>query len=415
MKIYFLTTECAYSAKNRGSKKRGGSPGSTEIKVSQKFVLTAMLFLGPVLFFPSTAAMGQPEVAQQPRRPKLIVGTIIAPPYSIQGEDGTWSGITVDLWKEIATLMHVDYEFKKENQLKDLLSELKNGTVDIAATGISITAEREKEFDFSDPYLAAAEAVAVNADQQPNMLQVFRSTFVNRTLITLFLFALALPVCGAAALWILEHKGDSEHYSGRTRKAFGRSLFWSTMVLSGKEFPKSIGWSTVSPATFGGRLFGVMWMVMGILLISLFTATAASLLTSKQMQGAIHDQDDLYHVSVCTVANSVGHEYLKHHGIKCKFLYSNAADMLKAVADHKCDAAVFNRHIMVYCVRKLYLNKIDVLHFALRQDFLAIPMRTKYPLKESINDALLGIIESKKWQEIVGTYLGDDWVNAGAT
>ena len=377
--------------------------------MGQKCLLIS-LFLVLLLSMQSASALG-PEVAGQPVRQKLIVGVMSTPPYSMKDEDGNWSGITVDLWKEIATAIDVDYQFK-EVDLKGLLSGLEDGTIDVGASGVSITSAREDQIDFSDPYLATVEAVAVNTDQQPNLVQLFRSTFLNWTTLRFLILVLILPLAGAAVLWILEHKGDSEHYSGKTKKAFGRSLFWSTIVLAGKEFPKSIGWSIFAPATFAGRLFGVLWMVVGIMLISLFTATVASLLTTKQLEGIVHDPDDLLHVTVGTVANSVGYEYLKHRRIKCNHLYSGAAEMLQALSDHKCDAVVFNRHIMVYYARNMYLNKIDVLHFPLRQDFLAIPLRTGSPMKESINRALLHLVEGKKWQTIVSTYLGNDWANS---
>src|SRR5277367_5138583 len=131
--------------------------------MGRKCVLRLMLILALVLSSNSTSAMGQPEGAGQGVKQKLVVGVISTPPYSIQDDDGTWSGITVDLWKEIAGIIGVDYVFKKEENLKSLLKELKDGSLDVVATGVSITKEREKEFDFSDPYLAAIEAVAVNA------------------------------------------------------------------------------------------------------------------------------------------------------------------------------------------------------------------------------------------------------------
>jgi len=329
----------------------------------------------------------------------------------MQNDDGTWSGITVDLWKEIAPSIGVDYEFRKFK--KGFMGDLEDRTVDVAATGVSVTADREKKIDFSDSYLSVTEAVAVNADQQPSLLQVLRTTFVNWTLLTPILLILGLTMVGAAILWILEQKGDSEHYKGRSRKAFGESLFWSTMVLTGRELPKSTGWTTTPPTTLSGRVFGVIWMLVGIMLITLITASIASVLTSKQLQGLIHDPDDLRHVTVGTVSESVGYEYLKHRGIKPQ-VYPGTKKMLEALAAHKFDAAVFNRHMMVYYSRNQYLNKIVVLHIPLKQDFLALPLQAKSPWKEKINEALLDVIETKKWQDIVSNYLGNDWANAGS-
>ena len=345
---------------------------------------------------------------------KLTVAVLPLPPYSMQDEDGNWEGITVDLWKEIARITGTAYEFKKYD-VKGLTQGQKSGEIEIAATGLSITSQREKVFDFSDPYMAATEAVAINSDEQPNLLQVMRSTLLNWTMLSFILLLVLTAFAGAFVLWLLERKGESDHYKGKNPRAFARSLFWSTMVMSGREFPKAVGWSTVSPTTFAGRLFAIFWMMFGIALVSIMTAATAFVLTSRQLQGMVHDADDLRHVKVGTVELSVGDEYLKHLKIKCDRSYQTPQALLQALADHKIDAAVYNRHVMVYFTRKMFANKITVLTIPLRQDYLAIPMRTGFPLKEQINQALEEIIESKKWQEIVSNYLGNDWINSSAT
>jgi ABC-type amino acid transport substrate-binding protein len=286
------------------------------------------------------------------------------------------------------------------------------------------------KFDFSAPYLSANEVVAVRADQQPSLFQVFRTAFLNWSLLVLFLFIVVIMIAGSAVLWLLEHKGDSApirdrwgsdsvfllpdrksnaaHYAGKDRRSFGRSLFWSTMVLSGRDLPKAIGWSTVSPATFAGRLFGIIWMIVGIMLTSIFTATAASVLTSRQLQSIVNSPDDLRRVKVGTVSDSVAHEYLKHQQIKCNNLYPGPLQMLKGLTDHQYDAAVYNSQIMSYYARTAFTNKIVVLRFSLRQDFLAIPMRPGSNLRKPINEAMLQVLESKEWQTILARYLGND-------
>lgn len=376
-----------------------------------KRALRYPLFLVLLASLSLSSAVGQNKPGQQNEHRKLIVGVMSAPPYSIKDEDGTWTGITIDLWKEIALDINVDYEFK-ELSMSGVLSGLADGSLDLAATGLSITAEREEKFDFSDPYLAAIEAVAVNADQQPAPLRLLRNVILNWTVLGFILFVLALTTFGASVLWLLEHKGESDHYAGKTKQAFGKSMFWSTMVLCGREFPKAIGWSTVSPSTTPGKFFGIFWMTVGIMLISLFTATMASVLTSKELQGLIRDANDLHHVNVGTIKSSVAEDLLRTRHIRCNHLYNSPQEMMDALAQHKVDAVVYNRHIMIYYARTMYPNKIEVLRFPLRQDFLGIPMRTASPLKEKINSCMMQILENKTWNKIVSNYLGNDWTNA---
>jgi len=50
-------------------------------------------------------------IAQQELMPKskLIVGTKEAPPFSMKSNDGTWKGISIDLWRKIANEMKLEF------------------------------------------------------------------------------------------------------------------------------------------------------------------------------------------------------------------------------------------------------------------------------------------------------------------
>ena len=48
----------------------------------------------------------------------------------------------------------------------NVLSSLQSGKADLAISGISVTAERKKTFDFSDPYYETQNAIIVRKDQE---------------------------------------------------------------------------------------------------------------------------------------------------------------------------------------------------------------------------------------------------------
>jgi polar amino acid transport system substrate-binding protein len=395
--------------------------------------------------------VGKSEQASssQPAKRKLLVGVMDGPPWSMQDDDGHWSGISIDLWREIAQILDVDYEFKKYD-LDGVQNAVEHGDIDVSATGLAITSERDARFDFSDPYFVFNQTVAVNADQQMGLAQVFRTTFLSVGFLNLIFAILFVTLLGAFILWFLEHKGThlemtavaetkavaeknasenqdeenktkkekdkeneeqdledhSEDYTGKDNKAFLRALFWSVVVLGGRDLPSYIGWKTSPPKTFAGRVFGIFWMVLGILLFSLFTAGAASMLTSRQMQTIVASPEDLKHVRVGTVVGAAARDILDRRKIKY-IIYENPKALVKGLADHQIDAAVYGGTTLAYYA-KSYKNKITVLNFSLRQDFAAIPVPTGSPLRKSINRAILQIIESKRWQKIVEEYVTND-------
>jgi ABC-type amino acid transport substrate-binding protein len=350
-------------------------------------------------------ASGQPGIKPQLSKRKLIVGVIDGPPWSMQDDDGHWTGITVDLWREIATALDVAYEFKKYD-LNGVQKAIEQGAVDVSAAGLAITSERDARFDFSDPYFVFNQTVAVNSDQQPSIIQVLRATIFSWGFLSLLFLIAALALMGAFVLWLVERKGDSEHYGSEHPRAFVKALFWSVMVLAGRDFPKSIGWTASAPKTFSGRVFGTIWMLFGIMLISLFTAGAASLFTSRQLQSIVNSPDDLGHVRVGTVIGAAGQELLDRRKIKY-ITYDTPLDLVNALTEHRIEAAVYGGTTLSYYAKR-FNNKIIVLRFSLRQDFAALPLQSGSTLRKPINRAILQILDSKRWQRMVADYVGSD-------
>ncbi|AKB19282.1 MULTISPECIES: basic amino acid ABC transporter substrate-binding protein [unclassified Methanosarcina] len=93
--------------------------------------------------------------------PTYIVGTEAQfPPFEIVNSNGNIIGFDVDLMNAIAE----DQGFKVEYLDQDfagLIPALQTGNVDIIASGMTITDEREEEVDFSEPYINAGLALAV--------------------------------------------------------------------------------------------------------------------------------------------------------------------------------------------------------------------------------------------------------------
>src|SRR5437870_12231495 len=87
-------------------------------------------------------------------RPKLRVATRVVKPFVLE-EKGQFSGFSVDLWQEISRQMNMRYDFVVKPTVKDLLDAVRSKEADLGIAAISITAEREVEWDFSYPMFEA--------------------------------------------------------------------------------------------------------------------------------------------------------------------------------------------------------------------------------------------------------------------
>ena len=119
----------------------------------------------------ATSANTSPSPVPLPAVPKqkYIVGIAVGPPFNIKQANGTWTGISVELWREIADELHLDFEFRETN-LSGNFDGLAQGWLDISIGPLTITELREEICDFTHAYFSSSMAVAEPINHLPNNL-----------------------------------------------------------------------------------------------------------------------------------------------------------------------------------------------------------------------------------------------------
>lgn len=110
---------------------------------------------------PKAEAPKEDAKQEAPKEVVYKVGTEPTfPPFEMTDDNGKIIGFDIDLIKAIAE----DQGFKVEIQnlgFDGLITAVQSGNIDIVASGMSITPDREKSVDFSEPYIDAGLAIAV--------------------------------------------------------------------------------------------------------------------------------------------------------------------------------------------------------------------------------------------------------------
>lgn len=95
---------------------------------------------------------------------KLIVGTDAAyAPMEWMDEKGNIVGIDIDIVNAIAEAAGFEVEFRNVGW-DPLFPAVENGEVDFGVSSITIDEERQKSYDFSDPYFIANQLILVPED-----------------------------------------------------------------------------------------------------------------------------------------------------------------------------------------------------------------------------------------------------------
>ena len=200
--------------------------------------------------------MGKPTSSASPA--KLVVGTMRVPPFVLRSDDGQWSGLSIDLWKQIAAELKTDFEFREyDYDPAGLLDAVERRQIDVAVAAIPVTLEGESRFDFSHPYFAAGLGIAVRAEPQRGVLGTLASSVTPQLLGTVAGLLGVLLVVGTL-IWLLERRQNARHFDPRPLRGIGDGLWWAAVTMT------TTGYGDKVPVSWRGRALGLLWMFASI-------------------------------------------------------------------------------------------------------------------------------------------------------
>ena len=330
----------------------------------------------------------------------LRVGVKEAPPFVIRREDGSWSGISIELWQAVATSLGTDYRLEAFD-LPDLFEALEKETVQVAVGALTITEEREELVDFTHTFYVSSLGIAVPATARGSWFEILSQVFSSRHFLKILAgLTVALGIFGTL-LWWFERDRNPEQFGSRPLSGLGAGFWWAAVTMT------TVGYGDKYPKTGRGRAIALLWMFASIVLVSMFTGAIASLMTVGRLSSGVTGPEDLPRVRVATIADTASAEWLRE-----KFIdFASVEDLtagLEALQRGRADALVYDMPILRYFARHNAHRDIAVLprKFALNQYGLAVAEGS--PLREALNRAILTHMQKPEWNDTVYRYLGHE-------
>jgi len=325
----------------------------------------------------------------------LVIGTKEAPPFAMKQPDGTWHGISIDLWQRIAVQLQLRYRLSEQPTVQALLAGTAGGSFDAAVAALTVTAARERILDFTQPFYSTGLGIAVSLNES-------RWRSVSRALLSYGFFQAVLALVGIAVLvgfviWLLERR-KTEHFRGGA-KGLGTGLWWSAIAMT------QAGAAQNAPATLPGRMVAMGWMIASVIVIAVFTAGITSTLTKRELQGAVTGVNDLRSVRVGAPAGSTSADYLDHQRIPHSG-FSGPQDGLKALEAGTIDAFVYDKPLLTWLILRDFSRTLRVLDVTFDRQNYAIALPKGSSLAQKLNLPLLEQTESDWWQQTLFEYLG---------
>ena len=312
-------------------------------------------------------------------------------PFSYQANDGVWRGLAVEMWHAIAAELHLETRFVSMDRAA-LLNAVASGQARFGIGPLSITPERLERVDFSVPIYTTGVVIAVPRMRR-SLWGLVRESILSTTFLQLLVgLVMAIAVMGTI-LWLVERR-TNPHFAGRPTHGWGSAMWFSVVTMT------TVGYGDKAPTTLPGRLVAAIWMFCGIVLISIFTGTVATLLTLEHLGPQPRGFEDLARARIVSVTGSAAAQLLDARQLTAE-LVPDLDAAIAALREDRADALVFDRALLAAAVKAVPEARITILPSTLRPEFYAIAIHPSEPLRRQLNVAIARTLDSPQWGRCV--------------
>jgi polar amino acid transport system substrate-binding protein len=346
-----------------------------------RFGLTVLLLL----------ALGTAGFAQK----TFLVAIKPLTPFVMPSGSG-FEGYSIDLWNTIALKNGWRSRYLYFNTVKEVLLAVSSHQVDVGIAGISITRDREKIVDFSLPMFNSGLQVLVPMRQTFNPMSAFRNFFSPQLGFVALMILLSILIAGHVMWLAMRHRPD---YPKGYLRGVTEGIWWAAMSFPQNDLGEK------NPNSVIGRLAGMFWMVVSVVLLANFTASVTANLTVQQIQGGIRGIKDLPGKRVLTVAGTTSEAYLVQNAVR----FQTKPTIEQAVLDleqGQADAIVYDAPVLQYQASHASNGTLAVVGEVFKPEYYGIAIPLGSPNRKAINETLTEMIGVGELTQIQQRWFG---------
>ena len=315
----------------------------------------------------------------------LRVGVTDMPPYAIDGGEGAWLGMGVDIWRLVAEREGWAYELIPAGP-----DALDAGSVDLLLPVVASPALEER-VDLSLPFHVATMGVA--AERESRLLSVMRG-FLSWRFLQLVASLSALLLVVGALVWVVERRRNQDEFSPGVLRGLGDGFWWAGVTLT------TIGYGDKSPKSLLGRLIAMLWMLTGLAVSAALTAAVVTL-AQPGRSGSLPERFAGETVSV--IADTPTARFLDSAGVAT----APRPDMdgiLNALESGDVTRAAAPAPVLRHAISERGAVDYGVSTTTLHPLMIALAVPEGSDMRERVNRALLDVLSTEAGWDVIQRY-----------
>ncbi len=330
-------------------------------------------------------------------RTTTTVATRVLPPFIIPGGDA-YVGFSADLWNEIAKRNSITFTWKETANVKEILAAVDSGQAQVGIAAISVTSEREQQFDFSQPMFESGLQVMVRKTNEEgfSLSRLFGTFSTGAMPYLLGILALLILVPGHLVWWA-ERKHEASPFSTQYFPGVFQAMGWALSAAAGQQ--------NDTPHSKLGRFTSIAAIFASLLFLTFWQAELTSSFTVQQLQGGIQGPEDLPGKNTGTTAGSTAAAWLKDHGAKVTE-FQKIDQAFAALEQDTLDAVVFDAPVLLYYAANGGRGKVRVVGAIFKKENYGILFPRGSELRKSINASLLKMREDGTYDRLYDVWFG---------
>lgn len=321
-----------------------------------------------LFFFASLAAQAQDKT--------LKVGVSFGDPFVIATSNKEYSGIAIDIWKQLAEELHLNYQMVPLGEhIDEAVQMLASGQIDILIGPIVPTYERLKLVDFMQPFYLNQIGLVVPVERI-SFLKALNSIFVGpikwALLILLLFFIIYLNV-----YWYYElrpkHKAHKKYLHGIMESFWIHTLDIDLGVL---------------PSHIHTRQIRFVWLILLTIFFSSITASITSALTIALSDQYANDNNiNLFkNKQIAAVINAAPYDIAKEMGFTNLVGVNSREEAIELVLNGQVSGYMDYYPIAEYYLSQHQLTgKLRTGDLIVQRDTFAFALPINSPLRHPLN------------------------------